>query len=466
MNIQIFFLFSSIYFFTIAPNMMDRFFMAGMLAITGLSIINCYRIKELNPNIRGQYLRHSFLFLLGFCIVFYQYIIDYVTHFIEHPDDVQSLIWYDQAKVCKALCLANVALNSFLIGYLYIKKRYKERQYSFEFCQFRNLELLYFICWCLVILYIITIDKTYLFNGYGKNAQMGDSAFHLSIWIQGVLIAYVVMKSYQMKQVGVHISLKKYLRDFSRPLILCLIMTILILMSGRRTEAIRFILLLIISYIYIRNYKIHLVKLIIPIIILGFTFSVLAMIRIDGNATISEASDIIFNANTIFPPTQELAFNISSLHIALANIPDNYPYLYGIPTIIGFATIIPGLQPLVISYCNIPEIFQNSATLICFAAVGEVRYYSLGTSILADAYINFGIAGIVFVPLVLGVVLRKLEDYTFTDSRKSIYVLGISFSFFTNLLYMCRGTITSPIASLSYVLLLTFIISSHKKISH
>ena len=116
MNIQIILWLLSFYFFTIAPNVMDRSFMAGMLATAGFSIINCYRIKELNPNIRRQYLRHSFLFLLGFCIVFYQYIVDYVTHFIEYPNDVQSLIWYDQSKVCKALCLANVALNSFLIA--------------------------------------------------------------------------------------------------------------------------------------------------------------------------------------------------------------------------------------------------------------------------------------------------------------------------------------------------------------
>lgn len=454
----------SYYSYTIAPLIMDRGFMAYMLILALLSIINCYSIKEKNINIKGQYLRHSFVFLFGFIIVFYQYIIDYVLHFIESPDDVQSLIWYNQSIVCKALCLANVGLNSFLIGYLFIKCRTNIKQKDYNIQQnntikINSLNYLYLILLFLVIIYIITIDKNYLFNGYGKNASMGNTAFHIGIWIQGVLTAYIVMLSYTIKNNNInhYISNKEYLKVFKKPLVLCITMIILILMSGRRTEALRFMLLLGISYIYIKNIKIKLIKIIIPLIVISILFSILAFIRTSEKTTIADSLNMLNNSSSIFPATKELALNISSLHIALDNVPKHYPHLLGIPTLIGLSMLLPGFQPFILNFLDIPIIYQSSTYLICYAAFGDIRYYTLGTSILADIYINYGLLGLFFIPMLIGIILRKMENITFTNEKISIYSLGLSFCIYTQLIYMCRGTLTSPLTSVSYVLILTYL---------
>ena len=305
--------------------------MGGMLIIAFLSILNCYFRKEKNPNLRRQYLRHSFIFLIGYIIVFYQYIIDYVTHYIEKPDEVESLIWYSQDVVCRALCLANVGLNSFLLGYLYVKMKYKNvhiKRTTNIRLGFRNVDVLFYISLLLIIVYVVSINKTYLFNGYGKNAQMGEIAFHVGIWLQGILTAYVAIVSFQIKNKNKRLSsIGGYLRCFKKPLILCLIMAILILMSGRRTEALRYLLLLTISYLYIGNIKLSPIKLLIPVIIIAALFSVLALVRTNNNISIRESLSQMSEYKTLSPATQELAFNISSLHIALASVPKYFPFL-------------------------------------------------------------------------------------------------------------------------------------------
>lgn len=457
MIVQFFLFLISLYFYNSAPHVMDREFMGGMLCIAFFSIYNCFKRKEKNIYIKKQYLRHSIIFLLGYCIVFYQYIVDYVFKFIDIYD-ADNLVWYDTTVVCKALCMANIALNSFLLGYILMKskslKKDDETQYTYEF---KSTKILYYICTILILLYIITIDKNYLFNGYGRNQQMGDIAFHIGIWIQGVLTAFVVIESYIVKNKYKNMSFKCYVRTFYRPIVLCVIMIILILMSGRRTEALRFILLLLISFLYIQNYKIKIYKIFIPIILFSLLFYVISQIRLSGNTSISETLKSITNIKSIFPPTQELAFNISSLHIALSEVPLHYPFLYGIPTLLGILIIIPGIQSLILQHIPIPIIFQSSVNLICFAALGEVRYYTLGTSILADIYINFGIIGIILLPLLWGILIRKIEENTFCRKGKSVFMLGLAFCIYTNLIYMCRGTITSWLASLSYVLIVIFL---------
>ena len=463
MLIQVLLLITSFYCYTIAPVTMDRTFMAYMIVVAFGSILNCYCIKENNYYIKGQHFRHSFVFLLGYIIVFYQYIIDYVLYYIEKPEDVPSLIWYDQTVVCQSLCLANVGLNSFLLGYLWVKKRYNPYKHirgSYkEVLEFPNLRYLLIACWLLIIAYIVIVDKSYLFNGYGKNAHMGEMAYHIYIWIQGVLSAYIIVKSYVLKRERTVLDFKKYLVLFGGPLILSLIMVALILMSGRRTEALRFILLLLISYLYMRGGKMSLLKILIPAILVTTFFSLLLYIRISNNTTLSDSLKILQQSSTISPITQELAFNISSLHIALANVPSIYPHLLGLSTIVGVSALVPGLQPFLVKIVDVPVIFSNSTNLICYAALGEVRYYTLGTSLLADIYINFGVIGIVIFPIFLGVLIRKLEHITFTPQKPNIYFMGVSFCIYAQLIYFSRATLTAPLTSISYVLIILFLFS-------
>lgn len=460
MIIQFILLFLSFYCYTIAPKTMDRSFMTAMLLVAIISVFNCFYRKENNQYLKRQYLRHSSIFLLGFFIVFYQYIIDYVLHII-NIDDVQSLIWYDQRVVAKSLCLVNVALNSFLIGYLYKKNNYKNRIAKENMSNnytFRNLDVLYLFLWCLIIMYVVTVDKRFLFGGYGKNVRIDNSiSYHISIWIQGILTAYVVMLSYNLKKQYIKVDLKQYFKIFKKPIFLCSIMIVLILMSGRRTEAIRYMLILMLSYMYIGNVRIKIKNFIIPCFGVTLLLTIIAMMRVESGQTFSESLETAQSLQTISPPTQELAFNISSLHIALSNVPSKIPYLYGIPTLIGFTNIIPGLQPFIVSHLDMPDVMMNSTNLICYAAVGEIRYYTLGTSILADIYVNFGIYGIFLIPAAIGYFLRILEDKTFSLTNNSIWLIGISFCFYSNLIYMCRASLTSPIASLSYVIIFIFL---------
>lgn len=453
MLLQLFFLCLSFYFYREAPDVMDRSFMFANLLLAGLSIFNCFLRKEKIIALKGQYMRHSLIFLVGFCVVFYQYDLDYVFHFID-AEDVQSLIWYDTSFVAPALSLANVGLNSFLLGYLYIKICVYSNIKSMpnvSFC-FRKIKIISLIAWVLLFIYIVTVNKKYLMGGYARGIDPGEFASHIFIYLQGILIGLMTIMSFSNRSNLENASIKYFIKAFFNPLLLSLCVIVLVLMSGRRTEVLRFILLLGVSYLYITQTKIKISKLVIPFVLFSLSLSVVSVLRMNNAGSISEAISYIRESNSISPLTQELAFNCCSLHIALSNVPSLIPYNYGLTIFLDFLLLIPGLQSFVFNYLAIPEVFQSSAFLLTDLGLGSIDDWGLGTSILADIYCSLGIGGIVIIMFIIGMLMRKLELITFS-STGSPYMLALSFCFYSGLIFMSRGSLATPMASFTYACL-------------
>lgn len=464
MLLQLFFLCLSFYFYREAPDVMDRSFMFANLLLAGLSISNCFVKKEKIIALKGQYMRHSLIFLVGFCVVFYQYDLDYVFHFID-AEDVQSLIWYDTSFVAPALSLANVGLNSFLLGYLYIKINCvcnnTERIPNVSFC-FRKIKIISLIAWMLLFIYIVVVNKKYLMGGYARGINPGEFASHIFIYLQGILIGLMTIISFSNRSNLKNASVKYFIKVFLNPLLLSLCIIVLVLMSGRRTEALRFVLLLGISYLYITRTKLKISKLIMPFVLFSLSLSVVSVLRMNNAGSITEAISYIRETNSISPLTQELAFNCCSLHIALSNVPSLIPYNYGLTIFLDFLLLIPGLQSFVFNYLAIPEVFQSSAFLLTELGLGSVDDWGLGTSILADIYCSLGIGGIVVIMFIIGMLIRKLELITFS-SMGSPYMLALSFCFYSGLIFMSRGSLATPMASVTYACLcILFSIKKYK----
>ena len=224
-------------------------------------------------------------------------------------------------------------------------------------------------------------------------------------------------------------------------------------MSGRRTEAIFYLCLILLSYLMIARKTLKFKYFVPGVMIFAVFMYIISQVRgewgIDSNTAIESLKE---NTTTISPITQELAFNCSSLQIVMTDIPDKIPYLYGLTWIGSFVSAIPAGPSLIGGFISIPIMYQKSDNLVTILALGEYTW-GLGTSILADIYVNFGLLGIIIFMFMFGYVIRLLEEGSFSEGTNP-YFIGLSLVVYSSLIYIVRGSIWFSIGPIVYVLLL------------
>lgn len=440
----------------IAPSYLDRPFMLYCCVLAFISVINAYRQKETLNSLKGQYFRHSSLFLIAYLVVHYQYFFDYAIGLIDSPDastTIGKYVWYNERIITRCLAVSNIGINAFLIGYLYKKRQMVWVHIRYSNYIPKNIRLLTVLNTILIILYVLTIDKEYLMGGYGKHIEMGETATRIGGYLIPTICSQLAIQTYQVKKIAHKLSFIEIIKRLKESIFFVFIMSVLILMSGRRTDAVFFMSMFFLAYITITKKLIRLKYVVPGIIALSVLMFVIARVRTDAGVESREAIEMLSGNNTtISPLTQELAFNCSSLQIVMTDIPDKIPYLYGLTWIGSFVSAIPAGPSLIGGFISIPIIYQKSDNLVTILALGDY-IWGLGTSILADIYVNFGLSGIVILMFMFGYVIRILEEVSFCDSTNP-YFIALSLAVYSSLIYMVRGSIWYSIGPLAYVLLL------------
>lgn len=445
-------LLGSIYLYWNSPTYMDSTFIIIALVIAALSIFVHIRSRKKQSFTIG----HVFIFIAGYSIVFFQYNIDYVLGLTDNTD---SYIWYDTKVVCKAICLADIALCCFFIGYFLYRKNHQNKNCRLNIITKKKFAI--YTTFILYIIYLLTVNPRYLFGGYLIYNE-GHIASFVNTLILSSLIAVFILYVIDFQNNN-YINRKDFLHHFKYPLLLASIYIITILISGRRTEAVKTFLLMLISYLYI--YKIGkkvIFKLVFFVLIMSSVFAIRSMTReISGHASFNSSIKNLKESETIMPLTKDLAFNVSSLHIIMSYYPQKINYNYGITFFPGFLVLIPGTQQFFYQYFDIPPQMRGSDWITTVLASDES--FGLGTSIVADAYVSFGPIGVVIIFLILGAFLNYIEYNTFIDKKKSTYFLALSFSTYISLIYACRGSVGYLFANLTYTLIFLWLFTYNKK---
>lgn len=442
-----------------APSGMDRGFMLLCLVMVFSSIYaHIYLEKHSSVNnLSKVYLRHSVFFIICFFIVFFQTALDYILGF-----EINDRIIYDAKVVCKSLAISNLALNSLFIGYGL--KRTREKVVIKKMSLHRNLKLSYFypykqyICYLgflMLFVYLLTVDAAYLNNGYGKGMEVGENHVIL-VLLQAVIIASLSL--YCVEYRGKNFRINDFFKKFSLPLLLILAYITIILITGRRGGAIRMAVLIMLSYICVVAKNVNYKRLLLAFVAAGLVFALVGVIRSMNSgegATATEGIKELSNNASISPLTSELAASVGTLHLAVSNFPDVYPYNWGISFFPAILVLIPGAQRLYSSLFWGGEQPPMSAEILTNIYFSDNPLWGVGSSCVADTYISFGILGTVFIFILFGWFLRYLEYVTFCD-EKSPYLIALSFCCYSQFLVICRGSIPSMFLSFSYAALLIF----------
>jgi oligosaccharide repeat unit polymerase len=171
--------------------------------------------------------------------------------------------------------------------------------------------------------------------------------------------------------------------------------------------------------------------------------SVFAFFSSEGSAAASYGGDTSFNISTI------------SIRAALARVPEAIDYGYGLYKLIGAAGVIPFIRGLVVPP-GIPHL--QSSDVLNDILLGPRARWGVGSNVIADAYLDFGVLAVPVLLFVLGVfvayVQRAVTRLPDSPWRSVMYLMTLAL-----IAEIPRYSLDFPVRPLVWTLMLFWAIS-------
>lgn len=441
------------FFFQEKENFIDKHTISFMLIVNFTSLLFFLIKKESFSPLKKQYLRPSYLFILGFCITYFQY---YLDIFFEYTTSDFYII--DKRYLVKALALITIAFNFYFIGYnicrnnivFYLSKKK---------LPLVNIKYLTILASLLLVIFYATVDINYLAGGYPEYPK-GTIAGPLSFLFENLIIAILVMKSNMIrinntKKTGVFIAIIK----FKNEILIIMIYLISFILSGERDIIVFLSLALITSIFYASNLKVKLSYLIIGIIVGGTFLSLIGIVRMSGSSDsisskVTSLNEGLSQGNThesIFSPTAELAGSGRIVPLSVKYIDEGLPHTNGLFMLLDTLLIFPGLKTYFMNLFGIPNSLSSSADYLTLLYLGRNADYGIGTSSISDTYIDFGLSGVIVIFFLIGYLSRKFDIFLNCDKDVKLIYLVITFLFISYSIFLSRSSLLYFLSRLLYV---------------
>lgn len=402
------------FYFIFMPNYFDRNYISLILVIIFISTF-IFWFRKRSTVLRGNYFTITFIFILSFLIVHFQFYIDYASSL---RTDLEVGYYLDYSIVPKAITLSALSLISFFIGNILfsIKTRNVDNMKVFKKSSF-SLMFLMFLILAFFLLFIYATPLEYFKGGYGElsnNEGISYLQYKSNHLLQISLWAYIICNTIIISEIGSKLNFIAYLKTLSFPILLITgIYCSLNIFAGDRGPVISIFILLFAGYLVSQRKVLNLKKMIVVILIGGSFLQFISYFReTGGSGGISERIEsaiIIKNdvtvrsESSIFPPTVELAKSVRAYHAVVMDQEYNN-ILYGLGNLGYLVALIPGLGVLIQSATSVN--FSGSATYITNILGAD---HGLGTTALADIYLNYGFLGVLFIFLFFGYFFAKLD---------------------------------------------------------
>jgi hypothetical protein len=462
-SIYLFFLLLLITFYSIVPMEMDQSVMTLLIVTIFGSIILFACTKEENIYLDGQFLKHSTLFLLGYCIVHFQYYLDYL---LGNVTSSYSFIWVNKSVVIKAMVLSTIGLLCFLIGYLSFKNTFKKKLGTRSEIAV-GVNFLLIISLISLITYFVTVNPLYLLGFYGTE-QMGSSATYAILIFELAINAIVIQNCRNIIiSNNIPINFKSYVHKqgyFLMSIITIYLLSVII--SGDRGPIITFGICFSSGYFFVTKNKLSLKKGVFLIFICAIFITFLGIARnmdkeLDFSSKLKAAAKEI-NTNTevsFLPQTQELAGSVRTLHTTLDYIPAKHDFLYGrfqFQQISGAIPFFSFFDPLF--FDDLSFKYKGSSSFITWINQGNFPSSGDGTSCVADFYFDFGLFGVTIGMFLFGYSIRYLEINTLGATvipTLLVHIFGLVY--LCNAVYIPRSSVLFDLKTAVWIYLLLLI---------
>lgn len=432
---------------------------ACVISIVGLLVHLI--VPENDTRLNQNFFKPSIFALLGLVIVNLQIYVDYVLGLANSGN---RFIWVDNRIVVQSAFISSIGINAFLLGFSLYKYRTSSLLVKVPagIPAFRVEYNLFFAAVVLGI-YYYTIDKNYLFGGYGR-VNIGSTAVYMALLFQILIYAYIIQKVRNLYILGTVKGWYDYMKQMGYGvLVLIIIYLFSILLSGDRGPIIEFSLVYAIGFFFLTKKKLSIKNAVLFLFLASFVFNLLRNVReLSPDISFSDRLEIVFlgddnNAKgkqSISPSTYELAGSVRTLHYAADYIDRGGEYTYGRFLFQQIVTSVPFISlfmPLI--FDDMSDKYRGSANFFTWMEQGNFPSSGVGSSVIADFYIDLGIFGVLFGLILFGYIMRFLDYKLYENGIPGLWVMVFVFSYITVALYISRSELFSNLKMVVWIYL-------------
>lgn len=400
---------------------------------------------------KGYWLKPSYLFIIGYLAVNFQYLLDLRLGL----KTLSSNRFLNDNILNHCAVLAVLGALAFTIGYgmkplgkrdvIDATNQDNSSSYSFP-------SLIVFLQVIVFGLFVLTTDIVSLINGTGYG-ETDASAFENLLYVMNAIVVLFVSRSKSSNT-----SFASYIKRFPIvSLVIFIVYCLLRFVSGDRGPFIYSLLLLFFGYLYYSRKQIRLIA------VLGLLFGTTVLVSIVGIARALDTSlsfgsrmSISFDQfstvgrfktddETVFSLTDELGFSFVVNQVDVYAIEakgESYHYL--VYPFFSIVNGIPFMPSIIQKFFGVSSDNFSSAGFANYQFFGGYdRNWGIGTTILGDFYLSFGFIGVIIGLFLTGIFLRYLDTVIFIKNRHSIGVYELLFVllFAAKSIYMPRATV-------------------------
>lgn len=432
--------------------------------ITVLGGLIIYKLFLRNEKfLNNNYLTISTLFITGFILVHF---FDYLAFILGINDSIIDINLVDSRIVNEAAICSLCVFVAYILGYSSYSISFKRNDIRNNYETGNILEIFFLL---FVLSFYIYMPQQYFNGGYGELMNSGGiptTAYLSQVFLQACQLGNSINKIYKFSNIK-QITFTKYIKSYSSYYYLSLVFYfILVMSSGDRGPLMTMSLVYIIPFMVINNKKMTLKYTLICLFLAVISLNMLGTLRqMDGDLSITklqEAQNLreerYEDQNKLFTSVAELSNVVRSYH-AVYGFHDNTSSLYGMGILNQFLSFIPGLRFFLYPALGVNENILSSS----FIATLELgKNHGMGTTCLADTYLNLGFIGSIIFFYIFGMIIKRM-DYTLYKRRDSLFILVLSIAYLSNGIYMGRATCFAPINVAIYAYIFVLLASKFYK---
>ncbi len=344
-----------------------------------------------------------FLFTYFFVMFFYPVFLFptlpkiFVVFEYEFNEDVISRCTALSLLGSQAYMFGSLLANEYKIKYTAVKNYVRVSTLPITFLSFISF-----------VMFLVVAGPTFFTKTYGD--EMGSSTYqYFLVLFQSIFFSALIIEIYNSL---IHPENKKY-KINKLLLSLAFIIIFLFLYSGSRTIPLQIVLMLM-GVITVFKFKFSFFKFLLSAIM-----GVLAMF-----ATVIMRGYEGANANDdggLIQVVMDLIINNRNTFIAI-DFADNQGFTYGKSMLSNVLSPVPFLQNIVFTTFGIKPNTGSSSLIISTITLNDDNpTWGLGTNIIADIYMAFGVVGVVLFMFILGYFIKRA--YLKVKFEKNLYSL-------------------------------------------
>ncbi|OYD44532.1 hypothetical protein CHU00_16585 [Sphingobacterium cellulitidis] len=435
---------SLLYFFWGGQTTFSKDYLICILSIALISCFVFFGVQESEQELKKQYIKHSNLFLLGFLIVHFQFYIDYAFNNFSASEIEIYFVYFN--IINKAVTISVIALITYFLGYLSFRKpsNWNKTTSIYRYSYSNKIALIVGVV--SFGIYLITTDIRYFLGGYGSIERPFLSSLSEQIVIAS-LFSTIIIGNLMSKEVFGFLT---YLRSYPTLFWLLLVPYFIItLNSGDRGPILYTSIAFFVSFVILSRKKFKLITIGVFIFIGSMLIMFAAIVRGLGQEgtfmskveyALSHGESYKLSAQSFSPNTFELAISVRAYHSIInsyESIETNHTY--GAVTLYQLLGTVPGLGSVFSIITGLTE-KELSSPRIATNLLGA--NYGMGTSCVADSYLDFGIVSVIILFFIFGRFCRNMELTAFIIKyRKNLFLFITSIVLISFAIYIGRSTL-------------------------